>query len=493
MRWGWRVVAFRGWVLGLVLALVAATVPAAGASALASLGTGAVAGASLESNLNAVQDADLFSVSCPSAGNCTAVGHYGTAEDHGTLMWSETDGSWGPGLTATLPANAQAGAGGLPPSADLFWVSCASAGNCAAVGDYYDSSGQDGLLVTESAGRWAQAVEAPLPVGVTSPVVVTDVSCASPGNCTAVGGTYNVAERAGQGLVWTETGGQWGMGTLITPPANAAAPAQENVGLVSCASAGNCAVAGSYWSTAYNAAGQSLPFLASQTSGRLGPPVQASLPADAGNPSGGFSEVSCPAAGNCTAVGTYHLPSGVTEGMAVSETAGSWKAAVEVAPPTGWQAGALDSVSCATAGYCTAVGDYIDGSGIDQGFMTTETNGSWGSPVPAALPADAAPNADGVEGLVYSVSCRAPGDCSAIGSYNDTGGAQQGLILNQTGGSWVTGLEAALPANHVIDIPGLTALHEVSCGAVGDCAAVGYYTNSYGETEGLVVEETGRR
>src|SRR3989442_7184508 len=67
--------------------------------------------------------------------------------------------SWGPGVEASLPANA-----GSDPHVFLYSASCASAGNCGAVGGYNDGAGNvHGLLLTETAGTWAAGLEAGLP------------------------------------------------------------------------------------------------------------------------------------------------------------------------------------------------------------------------------------------------------------------------------------------------------------------------------------------
>src|SRR5207248_6041925 len=59
------------------------------------------------------------------------------------LLLTETAGTWATGVAASLPANA-----GSNPAVSLFSVSCASAGNCGAVGSYDDSSGNtQGLLL----------------------------------------------------------------------------------------------------------------------------------------------------------------------------------------------------------------------------------------------------------------------------------------------------------------------------------------------------------
>src|SRR5260221_5286127 len=89
------------------------------------------------------------------------------------------------GIEAPLPANAASN-----PFANVSSVSCASAGNCTAVGLYFDSSGnQLGVLLTETAGTWATGTEAALPASAASnPVVfLASVSCASAGHFTAVG------------------------------------------------------------------------------------------------------------------------------------------------------------------------------------------------------------------------------------------------------------------------------------------------------------------
>src|SRR5437660_10955320 len=72
--------------------------------------------------------------------------------------------SWGPGVEASLPANA-----GSDPHVFLYSASCASAGNCGAVGGYNDGAGNvHGLLLTETAGTWAAGVEASLPANAGS-------------------------------------------------------------------------------------------------------------------------------------------------------------------------------------------------------------------------------------------------------------------------------------------------------------------------------------
>src|SRR5207253_2503841 len=130
------------------------------------------------------------------------------------LLLSETAGTWATGVEASLPAKA-----GADPDVNLTSVSCASAGNCGAVGSYDDSSGhQHGLLLTETAGTWATGIEASLPANAGSSLFVflNSVSCVSAGNCGAVG-DYDDSSNHHQGLLLSETAGTWATGVEATP------------------------------------------------------------------------------------------------------------------------------------------------------------------------------------------------------------------------------------------------------------------------------------
>ena len=170
----------------------------------------------------------LNSVSCAAPGNCTAVGDYLTrgGHQHGLLL-TQTDGSW-TGAQAGLPAGGWRV--GLGPGVTLKSVSCASAGNCTAVGSYYKGRrGRDAasLLLTQTDGRWANGVDARLPAGA-APLAafegsgpdyaqtgLASVSCASAGNCTAVGQHPHNKSGDYWGLRVTQSHGKWGRGVWV--------------------------------------------------------------------------------------------------------------------------------------------------------------------------------------------------------------------------------------------------------------------------------------
>jgi PASTA domain len=435
----------------------------------------------------------LASVSCASAGNCTAVGRYvDHAGNHQGLLLTEAAGRWARGVKAALPSNASA------TSAFLDSVSCVSAGDCTAVGTY-DSQG---LLLTKTAGFWATGVEAALPAnGASAEGHVLDISCASAGNCAAVGayGTFP-PDRYGclgscnyQGLLLTETAGVWSKGVEAALPADAA-PASEQLAYVtsvSCPSPGNCSAVGSYVDGSGNYHG----LLLTETAGNWATGVAESLPANATDQAGkgaGPNSVSCPSARNCTAVGSYSDGPGSYQGLLLSETAGTWAKGVEVALPSNASTTSQDAsvglVSCASPGNCTAVGSYLTGSGTyqSQGLLLTETAGVWSKGAEAALPANAL--ATGQTVYLNSLSCPSAGNCSVAGEYVDSSGGGEGLLLTQAAGRWAAGVAPALPAGlHNVRFT------SVSCSSVGNCSALGAAFDSRGRFVGLLFDSTSTR
>jgi hypothetical protein len=413
--------------------------------------------------------------------------------------------SWGSGSEAVLPANA---AIGKLQSVSLNSVSCLSAGNCSSVGSYADSSGnRQGLLMTETAGRWARGVEAVLPAdaGANPRVDLALVSCASAGNCSAVGG-YADDSGSGRVLLLTEADGVWGAGVEAVLPANAR-PGDGSLGAVSCASAGNCSAVGFYTDLSSNLE----PLLVSEKAGSWASGVEARLPANAATrkQSAPLESVSCASIGTCSAVGGYFDKSGNSEALLLRETKGHWRAGVEARLPanaaaTKRYAGEtvlLLAVSCALARRCSAVGSYCavrgcnslgkgSGSSGEQGLLLTERAGRWRAGVEAKLPAKAARTSP----LQYlnSISCASPGDCSAVGSYFDRSLKTHLVLLTETAGRWARGIRAALPAKTVAAaVQAELDVNSVSCSSAGNCTAAGTYSGlGPDNTQPLLLTET---
>ena len=362
----------------------------------------------------AVNDFDSSSVSCAPAGSCTAV------VNSGRSLVTETAGVWGGLVVPGPPPDASAG----PGVVDFFTsVSCPSPGNCTAVGVYVDNSNQQqAMMVNETSGAWGTAVKAIPPSDIPSHgfVSLTRVSCVSPSNCSATGsyGDAGNPHSNGRGLLLTETGGNWRQG--VRPPGTSSAGSVD-INSVSCASPSNCAAVGSTGGGEEPGFGLLLTLNGSTWSGMTAPDVPGA--SSGGGPPGGPvpDSVSCPAAGTCVAVG---------EDLAWAETSGTWTAPTSIPLPQGATEGGLDAVSCVSPLNCAAIGSYVDGSGHTQGLLVTEASGKWGNPTTATLPADAGadPNVS-----LSSVFCLPSGDCAAVGTYTDTAGHTQGLLLTGTG------------------------------------------------------------
>ena len=151
-------------------------------------------------------DAPYGAVSCASATSCTAVGPYGhiTAEGKPTVV-TQTAGVWGTPQAIALPAGGVAG-GDNPAQLDA--VSCPSVGDCTAVGNYPTATSTLPLAVTESSGTWGSASAPPLPTGAATgskaSAALEGVTCTAAGDCTAVG-AYRDAGGATQFMVAVET------------------------------------------------------------------------------------------------------------------------------------------------------------------------------------------------------------------------------------------------------------------------------------------------
>jgi hypothetical protein len=460
----------------MVLAGAAAVWCAAPLAAMAAPAAGAVTwGKAIEvpglGRLSAGHGGTLTMVSCSSPGNCAAGGTYVDGSgDSEAFVVSEEKGSWRTAIE--VPGLAALNTGG---DAQVTSLSCGSAGNCAAGGFYIGSSpGARAFVVSERNGSWGKAIEVPGSAALSAggAAGVGAVSCASAGNC-AAGGSYS-RDGDQQAFVVSERNGSWGK--AIEVPGSAALNADLNagVGAVSCASAGNCTAAGYY----YNDGPQA--FVVSERNGSWGKAMEVPGSAALGNLS--LGSVSCTSAGNCTAVGYYGGGNSLGP-VVVSEKNGSWGKATPIPGTTASARNSAASVSCGSAGNCSAGGSYAAGIyGPYQAFLVVEKNGSWGKAI--EVPGSAALNAGGNAG-VLSVSCGSAGNCGAGGYYLDGSGHQQAFVVSENNGSWGKAIE--VPGSGALNTGGFAQIMSTSCTSAGYCAAGGYYTDRSGTDEAFVV------
>lgn len=426
--------------------------------------------------LSAGHGGTLNVVSCSAPGSCSAGGNYVDSSGHDqAFVVSEKNGSWGKAIE--VPRTAALNTGGL---ADVTSLSCGSAGNCAAVGFYENSSHRGRAFVaSERNGSWGKARRVPGLAGLTGAAgssSLSSVSCASAGNC-AAGGSYS-SNGEQQAFVVSEKNGSWDRAIEVPGSAALNTGTDAGVNAVSCASAGNCAAVGTYNTIQ--------AFVVSENNGSWGTAIQ--VPGSAAFGTATFASVSCASAGNCAAAGYSGSPT--TDAsfgpLVVSETNGTWGNAISVPGTAASARNAAVSVSCGSPGNCVTGGnDAPIIYGPYQAFVAREKNGSWRTAT--GVPGLAALNADG-NAEVLSVSCKSARNCAAGGYYEDASGHQQAFVVSEKNGSWRTAIE--VPGSAALNTGGFAQIVSVSCTSASYCVAAGGYTDSSGNGEPFIVSRT---
>jgi len=424
-------------------------------------------------------NAQTVSVSCASPGNCAAGGGYtDRLSHHQAFVVSEKNGRWQP--AQEVPGSGALNKGG---SAVIVSVSCTSAGNCTAGGAYTSASHQGlSMVAREKGGTWGKAEEVPGSAALGGDSYIQSVSCATASNCGADGAFI----AGGKTQVWVaaEAGGTWGTAEALPGITALNKGGIAGAETLSCASAGNCGAGGFY----QDKSGNQQAFVADEKDGTWGSAEQ--VPGTATLNTGGNAEitsVSCTSAGNCVAGGNYTGGSG-TEAFTVTEKNGTWGNAEQVPGSAALNLGGfayVASLSCASAGDCSAGGQYTDHSGHAQAFIAGEKNGTWGKA--KEVPGTATLNKDG-SAQITSLSCASPGNCGAGGVYTDGSGTGQVFVVDESNGTW--GSAEQVPGTAGLNKGGSALIAAVSCASVSHCGAGGFYVDNSGRLQGFVVSET---
>jgi hypothetical protein len=417
----------------------------------------------------------LEAVACPANSACTAGGFYydGTSKKQQALVIGEASGLWG--SAQDLPLAPILNTRG---TADVLTVACLAAGECAAGGFYGDATGLEGLLGSEVSDVWDGSVELP---GSGGNAQIDTEACPSFGRC--VGGGYIADTHGNRQPFVDEQSGPWPTAAPLTGNLNKGSFGE--VTSLACTSLGTCAAGGFYT----DAKDGRQAFVLTEAHGDWGPMQQIAGSLNKGE-SAQVNQVSCGVAANvsivtCAAVGSYTTTAGAGQAFTATQANGKWGPAVEVPGSAKLNKGGfaqLNTVSCPTAGNCSAGGSYAPSSTTTQPLVVTEKNGTWGTAI--ALPGSATLNT-GKNMSVAHVSCVAPGKCSAAGDFHTSHNSEGVWVASQKGGAW--GPAGTLPGLSGLATGGQAEVNGLSCSTSDTCGLVGDYTTMTGSQEPFVV------
>lgn len=372
----------------------------------------------------------IASVACTSARACVAAGTYDAKQP---VVVDEVGGRWVRATRIALPANASEIGGGLTS------ITCTSVDDCVAVGTYQKDLETAPMVVTERAGTWARAIEAPLPpnaaTGPRTIALFNGVACSSSTSCVAVGNTETETDPTGEAFVDTGSGASW---TAAIPPMPAGAT-EGVLDAVTC-SPTRCEAVGA----SNTASDRVQPVALAEVGGTwvrgvpVAPPNNVSA-AGEGLELDGLTAVSCPVLGSCVVGGMYPTAHG-EEAFVAAEQHGTWGVGHETTGPIGAtpsQSSAIDGIACSSALRCVAVGSYqasID-AGLPLGMTLSEVGGVWQRAVLSALPPGGGPDAD-----TTGVACPTAASCTTVGWYDAASGVTRSFAA----------LPAALPGRAII-------------------------------------------
>jgi hypothetical protein len=275
--------------------------------------------------------------------------------------------------------------------------------------------------------------------------------------------------------------------TEVQPPASTRVLASAGLSSVACTARGACAAGGNY-----QAAGRQIePMVVTQSRGRWSRGTPLELPAGAATqPYAQVNGVACRSAGNCLAVGDYEYGrSNHLQAFIATESHGRWARAftprlpANAASPVSAE---LEAVACTRDGSCTAVGSYQDSSGNAQTMVLAKPPaGPWRQATEIASPPNAAANPDA---YMTGISCSGPGTCVAVGNYSVSPTRFEAMGAVELRGAWHRATEIAAPRGAIAGT--FTAITSVSCLAAGPCLGAGQYAVSATQSRAMVVTES---
>jgi hypothetical protein len=273
----------------------------------------------------------------------------------------------------------------------------------------------------------------------------------------------------------------------VLPPASTRVVGSASLSSLACTSRGTCTAGGSY-----QAAGRQIePMVATQSHGRWSPGRPLMLPAGAATqPYAQVNGIACRSAGNCVAVGDYEYGRAKSlQAFIATESGGRWARAftprlpANAASPASAQ---LEAVACTPDGSCAAVGSYLDSAGNAQTMVLAKPpGGPWRQATEIASPPNAAANPDT---FMTGIACSGPGTCVAVGNYSVSPTQFEAMGAIESRGVWHRATEIAAPRGAIAST--FTAITSISCLAAGPCLGAGQYAVSATQSRAMVVTES---
>lgn len=354
-------------------------------------------------------------IDCTSPGNCVVAGGYATGKNtYRAFTAAQVNGTW----RKAQPISDRALTGRVSDIATT--LSCPTAGNCTAAGEYTTKSGASAFTIAEVRGSWKAAKTLPdttrFAGAKSGSATVTSLSCAAVGDCAVAGSYLNTATKAATAFVASQTSGNWAAARQI-PGLASVGTGDSTVAMVSCGQVRYCLAGGSVGKVA---------FIVSRVSGTwqnaTTVPGLAALGSQNANPvafqASHVVAVSCSAGTDCTIAGGYNDVNEIgANGVSVftaSETAGVWTDATQIAGlgnSVGEQgdSAAVHALTCTSTGNCSIGGSFVE-TPISVAFVASSANGAWGHATPVPMPARI-PELDYSE--VDALSCPSAGHCGA--------------------------------------------------------------------------------
>lgn len=424
----------------------------------------------------------LSAISCATDKACIVVGSQYDAFGHEKSLALRRDGSsWSVVETAELEDNS---------SNALRGLSCISAFECIAVGDYRDTDGvRQTLAMAWDGTEWEQVEVAG--GSALQGVGLVAVSCASSESCVALGGSPSDPTKLPAILRWD--GYEW----EVEPPEYPPSAAEIVLGGISCVAEEECHAAGvaSYGGFApknFTVAEDDGVWLATESVDAGGalrgvscvaqeclavgdsvlpggnPATGWTLgedgwePADASAADGAFlAEVSCTEPDECTAIGRK----GEWPFQPLAERFNGEEWSIQSMPAPSGRSSQLESVSCSSSSWCAVAGFSWPASGAGAAAALIETwNGSAWQIASLSLSGGA------TSAVLHDVSCSSSSFCVASGTYTDSAAVSHGLIQSWNGSSWNASSVSA-PSGYSYRLKG------ADCASSSACTVVGVSTN----------------